>query len=67
MRLPALFSVVHLLATHQWSKGTTGGVYPFARSIYSGEWVKRSLVCTSSVAALPAALLVDVVSILQGN
>ena len=37
--------------------GTTGRVYPFARNISSGERVKRSLVCTSSVALLLAALL----------
>ncbi len=32
-------------------------VYPFAENIYLGEWVKPSVVCTSSVAVFPATSL----------
>ncbi len=56
---PAAFSVARLPATYKYENGSTGGVYPFARNISCGERVKRSLVCTSSVAVLPAALLDD--------
>ena len=62
-RLPAMYSAEGsvLVARGRRVKktrfGMTGGIAPFSRIHMKGERVTRSVVSTSSVAGLPAALL----------